>query len=352
MNPGEFLREITIPVRSPAVLFAIILFYILIQIALIARVFGLVIFLVLAAQLIVFALPAMLRYLMVVLQARAYGREPEPLDIDLFPWVGRMWTLFPLVHMVALAYLVYLANARFGSGAALFVVLCYTAILPASLITLAITHSALASLNPRTLFELIRRRGLAYLIGPLFVVAAAWMVARINVAPGIDMLTEFVGLYFVFAAFALFGSLARPLDIQRELYIPLPDSFDEDADSDRQLLERTAVLNHAYGIISRGNRDKGLQHIYATLADDPYDDSGWAWFFNNMLQWENPEAALAFAQQYVHDLLRSGENVKAVKLIMRCRLLNPAFRPMAQDIELAAAAAEECQNDELASFLR
>ena len=78
----------------------------------------------------------------------------------------------------------------------------------------------------------------------------------------------------------------------------------------------------------------------------------WAWFFDNMLRWENPEAGLAFAQHYVHELLRYGENVKAVKVMLRCRLINPAFRPLAEDIELAIHAAEHCQNDELASSLR
>jgi hypothetical protein len=132
----------------------------------------------------------------------------------------------------------------------------------------------------------------------------------------------------------------------------MPESIDEETERDRHLLERTMVLNHAYGIVSRGNRAKGLEYIYKALADDPNDESGWAWFFKNMLRWENPEAALAFAQQYVHELLRYGENVKAVKIMMRCRMVNPAFKPLRDDIELAAAAAEQCHNDELASFLR
>lgn len=352
MKATEFLHEITLPARSPAVLFAMLLFYGLIEVALLAQVFGLVVFLVLTAQLVVFVLPALLRYLIVVLEARAYNRDPEPLDIDLFPWVGRIWTLFPIVHLVACVYIAYLGGAWFGSGVALGLALCYAAILPASLITLTITQSALASLNPLTLIELIRRRGFGYLIGPLFVIAATWLVVRINVQFNIDYLTEFVSLYLVFAAFALFGGLARQLDLSREVHIPLPTELSDDEERDRHSLSRTAVLNHAYGIVSRGNRDKGLQHVYATLADDPYEESGWAWFFEHMLRWENPEAALAFAQRYVHELLRSGENVKAVKVMMRCRLVNPAFKPLAEDRELAAAAAEHCQNEELASFLR
>ena len=352
MKPNEFFREFLTPAILPSVLFALILFYVFIEIASLGRMFGLVIALVLATQLIVFVLPALLRYLMVILQARAYGREPEPLDIDLLSWVGNVWTLFPIVHVGAFVYAVYIADSYFGGSAALGVAAAYAVFLPASLIVLAVSQSALSSLNPFTLFELVKRCGFAYLIGPAFVIATTWVVSRLNTAFDIDMLTEFVSLYFVFAAFAIFGGIVRPLHLERELDIPMPASIDEEVQRDRHLLERTMVLNHAYGIVSRGNRAQGLKHIYKALADDPNDAAGWAWFFENMLRWENPEAAFAFAQRYLHELLSYGENVKAVKVMMRCRMVNPAFKPLIEDLELAAAAAEECHNEELANFLR
>lgn len=351
MRLRDLLREITLPLRSPAVLMAIILFFGLLQIVLLSRALGLVLFLLLGGWLLVFVLPALLRYLMVVLRARAVGREPEPVDIELFPWIGHWWAVFPIVHVVVLAGVTYLGITRYGSGFILVTGICYALVLPASLITLAITRSPLASLNARILLGLVRRRGFAYLVGPLFALGSIWLVARLDARVGVELLTEFTGLYLLFAAFALFGGLVRPLELEQELDIPLPAPVDAEVDRERLLLARTAVLNHAYGIISRGNRNNGLQHIYAALdADD--DESAWAWFFTSMLQWENPEPALVFAQRYLHELLRCGENVKAVKLMLRCRLVNPAFKPWPEDIELAAAAAENCQNDELASFLR
>lgn len=352
MKPNEFLREVMTPLTSPAVLLAMVLFFLLFQVAMLATVFGMVIAAVLAAQLIIFVLPALLRYLMVVLEARIHGREPDALGIDLFPWVGNVWTLFPIVHIGVFIYVVYLTDANFGPTAALGIALLYAFLLPASLVTLAMTHSALASLNPATVFALIKRRGFAYLIGPAFIVAATWLVVRINAKLNMDMLTQFISFYFIFAAFALFGGLMRSLELEREVEIPLPADIDAERAEELHLITRTAVLNHAYGIVSRGNRVKGLEHIFKALRDDPYEEAGWAWFFENMLRWENPDAGLAFAQHYVHELLRYGENVKAVKVMMRCRLINPAFRPLAEDIELAIHAAEDCYNDELATFLR
>lgn len=352
LKPTEFLRELLIPVTSLPVLFAIVLFFALFKIAMLGFIFGLVIGAVLAAQLIIFVLPAMLRYLMIILQARAYGREPEALDIDLLSWVGKIWTLFPIVHVGAFVYTVYLTGAWFGEQAALGVALVYAFFLPASLITLAMSHSVLSSVNPVTIFELIKRRGFGYLVAPGFVIAATWLVIRINVAFNIDALTELISFYMIFAAFAVFGGSVRSLHLEREIDIPMPAGIDEEKELEQHLVHRTAVLNHAYGIVSRGNREKGLDHIFEALQHDPYDEAGWAWFFENMLRWENPEAALVFAQHYVHELLRYGENVQAVKVMMRCQLVNPAFKPLPEDIESAIHAAEQCHNDELASFLR
>lgn len=352
LKPNELLRELLLPLTAPPVVLAMLLFFALFQIVMLATVFGQVIAFVLAAQLVVFVLPAMLRYLMVVLEARAFGREPVALDIDLFPWVGNAWTLFPLLHVAALAYLFFVTQSYFGTAAARGVVLLYLFFLPASLITLAMTRSVLASLNPVTIVKLIQRRGFAYAIGPAFVLLAGWLIIHIDRWFAADLLTQFMCFYFAFAAFAVFGGSVRSLRPEREIDIPMPIGIDEEREQERHLVNRTAVLNHAYGIISRGNRAKGLDHIFHALAEDANAEAGWAWFFDNMLRWENPEAALAFAQHYVHELLHCGENVKAVKVMLRCRMINPAFRPLQDDVELAIHAAEQCHNDELANFLR
>ena len=88
------------------------------------------------------------------------------------------------------------------------------------------------------------------------------------------------------------------------------------------------------------------------LADDPDPAAGWFWYFDRMMRWENNNAGLAFAQQYLHHLLHDGDNVAAVKVMLRCRLVNEAFKPLADDISMAIFAAEECHNEALASFLR
>ncbi len=111
-------------------------------------------------------------------------------------------------------------------------------------------------------------------------------------------------------------------------------------------------MSHAYGFISRGNRDSGLAHIKEWIADDQDPEAAWAWYFNKMLGWENQQHALFFAQHYVHDLLRHGDTVPALKIIMRCRLINDRFKPLGEDVPVAIEAAESVGNRELAAVLK
>jgi hypothetical protein len=198
----------------------------------------------------------------------------------------------------------------------------------------------------------IDRCGIDYWVVPAYLFLATLFIWWLGELPVIDFFVEFLTIYLLFAFFALMGGLIRPLQLDREVDIPLPQAPDE-AQEGRQLeKERTTALNHAYGFISRGNRASGLEHVYAWLADDPDPETAWPWFAEQMLRWELNDAALLFAQQYLGRLLNRGEHIAAVKLMLRCRLLNGAFRPLPEHTELALTAAEACQADELIDLLR
>jgi hypothetical protein len=152
--------------------------------------------------------------------------------------------------------------------------------------------------------------------------------------------------------FSLTGTVVAPHQFHDEVGIYDPVEPDQ-ADVDASLLkERTAVLNHAYGFVSRDNRAGGFKHIESWLQRDPDPESAWAWFFDQMLRWEITYPALVFAQSYLNRLLHDGDDVTAVKVMMRCRHENDTFMPLADDIGPALKAAEHCQNQELIDFLR
>jgi hypothetical protein len=152
--------------------------------------------------------------------------------------------------------------------------------------------------------------------------------------------------------FSVVGGLARTGGLVDE--VGLDEPVEPDAETGAQALakRRTAVLNHAYGFASRGNRAGGLQHIDQWIAEDPDPDAARAWFFERMLAWEDTDSALLYARRWLSELLAAGEDVRAVKLMLRCRLIEPRFRPEAGDVDAAVLAAETCDNAELAAALR
>lgn len=353
MNPSEFARELVSPLTTPTVLFSWLLFFVFVQIGLFGLYLfedeiGIVIGMVLVAQLAVIVLPALLRTLMHLLEARSLGQEPPPPVVEFFSWVGHTWALFPLAHVATLCYLFYKAPLDIAFA----VTLVYLLVLPASLVILAVTHSVRESLRPRALYELVKRAGFSYLIAPLFLLAAVGVIVGLRRVTESDLLVEFLAFYCLFAAFAIFGGMVRRLNLQNEIEIPTAMHVVAAEHDEQQALVRRAALNHAYGLVSRGNRTGGLEHLYSEINDDPNSDDAWFWYFDQLLRWERDNAGLTYAQNYLHHLLRHGDLIRAVKVMLRCRLVNPAFKPMAEDIPQAIAAAEACHNDELANFLR
>lgn len=337
-------HELIYPATRSSVLIALVTFFLLLELAAFGRILGLFLAFI--------VVPALMRYLMLLLQARARGVDPDTPGIELFLLFDNAWALFPLVHVVTLGYVAYLSGSLFGTvglflGGGLLV-----AVIPASLAVLAISHSPVESMKPGAVFGVIGRCGPGYWIAPLFMLAASMATAWLRTTSVHALLLEFFAFYLLFVCFGLIGGLVRPLELDREMDLPEPLQPGDAEHAAKLEQERTAVLNHAYGFISRDNRAGGMQHIHAWLEQDPQPEAAWAWFAERMLRWENNAAALPFAQHYLARLLHNGEQVAAVKLMLRCRLVNENFKPLPEDRELALAAARASHNDELISFLR
>jgi hypothetical protein len=71
-----------------------------------------------------------------------------------------------------------------------------------------------------------------------------------------------------------------------------------------------------------------------------------------MLGWEQKSHALFFAQHYIRDALRHGEQIRALKATMRCLHENPEFRPFSEDVAALEAAATQGGNEELVEVLK
>lgn len=340
----DIAREFAYPVKNVTVLFSALFIFLMLEFAAFGKLLGLFL-----AFLI---LPSLFHYLMRILDARAKGKDPGPLEAEDLMWFQGAWSLFMLVHLVVTIYAIYIFGSLYKLPGLLITSVLLAAVIPASLAVLAITRSPLQSLNPKAIGGLIGRTGSDYWILPTYILLAGFVMQWIGSLSWPDILVELIGFYLTLVFFSLTGTVVAPHQFHDEVGIYDPVEPDQ-ADVDVSLLkERTAVLSHAYGFVSRDNRAGGFKHIESWLQRDPDPESAWAWFFEQMLRWEIKYPALVFAQSYLNRLLHDGDDVTAVKVLMRCRHENDAFVPLADDIGLALKAAEHCQNQELIDFLR
>lgn len=341
MRPIEILKAIVYPLTESAVLVPMIVFWLLVSFGLWGGVLGLFfLFLV---------LPAVFRFLMIVLEARAQGRVPPAPGVEFFHIYGNSWTLFPVLIASVMLLAVVTAGKQFGPAGSITALVLCGVFFPASIALLAITHAPLQSLNPVAHWRLQKACGRSLWIASLFLFAAAWLSVQADRLPG--LLANLVIIWLTFAFFALVGSLIEPYRLVDEIDIPAPREKSDDETAEALEKRRTAILNHAYGFMSRDNRDGGFRHIQAWLEQEPDPAAAWRWFFEKMLGWENQQHALAFGQLYIHDMLLHGEEIPALKVLMRCRLVADDFRPLAEDRDRLAATAVATGNSELAAVL-
>ena len=341
MNLRDYLRELAFPVSSSTTLIALVTFAALIQLAGMAGMLGI--------WLAVIVVPAFFRYLTIVAEARARGREAATPGIEYFTFGGNLWTLFPVVPALVAAFLIAKTGATFGDLPAMLVALGFAALLPALVGVLVITHSPLESIDPRALDRFIRGCGAGYWWAPATAVLIVLAPTVLVFLPA--WAQNMVEIYFLAAFFAVIGAVTRQAGLFDE--IDIPDAIEPDAEKVLAGLQsnRIKIVNHAYGFASRGNRDGGLEHIYDWLIKDPDPDAAWPWFLEQMLRWDDTYPALLLAQQYLGRLLEHNDKLGAVKLMMRCRLVNEGFRPLSADLPAAISAAEACRNDDLLAAL-
>lgn len=342
MNPIRVIRAIFYPVSAPVVLIPLLVFWLAVSFARWGGLLGLF--------LMILVIPAVIRFQMIVLEARARGVDPATPDQEFFDWWGNAWTIFPALIVVFLTWAVIATGNTFGLSWAGFVVVLASALLPASLAVLAITRSPLHSLNPIAIFRLIDRCGSTLWIASAFLLIASCLSYLSESLP--PMLTVLCQMLLSFAFFSLTGSLIEPYDLFKEVDIAPPlEKTDSEMSADLEK-DRVATLAHAYGFISRDNREGGFKHIFSEIERDPDPVAAWTWYFDRMLGWEQQQHALFFAQHCIRDMLAHDEHIPALKVIMRCRLIDAQFKPFREDVPAAILAAENCGNIDLATVLK
>ena len=350
MKATDILREAVYPLSDLTTLLANVGFALIITLVLSAVSLGP--FGLLSLVLLLITIPAYFRYALYLLEARAQGHKSPPVGIELFDWVGNFWSLFPLVFLAFVVWLDIYVYLTVSLAAAQLLLAALLFIYPASIAVLAITRSPLGSLSPVNLYHMIRLCGRDYLwivfalITVMFAISYLftrdlWLLAYVVAAN-----------YGFFLLFTLTGAVLHANSIMDEIEIEDPLESSEDKLADDLLKERRNIATHAYGFVSRGNRDGGLKHIRQRIAEETDADAACRWFFQEMMRWESKDAALFFAQDYFAHLLAEQLESDALKLISQCLHEDPRWKPLQRDRAAALELAEKYARDDLIRSLK
>ncbi len=355
MNDSTFWGELTYPFRKASILIALTVFsMMLVFVGVLGEILATMLraspeLLAAAAQVII-VLPVIVRFVLGYLEARMRGTEPETLRAEHFGWFSQGWSLWPLIPIVASGVLVVYLNAAGESTLAWLCAALIVVILPAMFAILTITHSILESLNPLAIARLIVRARETYWVAPVMLIFIAFFA---QVLAGVHVLLYQVTLLILMLVGAgLTGRALRPFNFFDEVGIHTDESA---ADEKRRVTDdkqREADLGHAYGFASRDNVGGALDHLAHAIESDRDEYEAWRWYFEHMLKWESAFPALKFGQRYVGYLLSIDAGIDAMKLVMRCRMLDERFKPLPEDLPMIVALLEETGQHELARALK
>jgi len=343
MKPADVVRELLYPLTDMAIIMAMFFFWIVFAIAKAGGLLGL--------WLLVLITPAYFRYLLYLLEARASGKEAPVPSAEMFDPAENFWSLTPLI-LIALLIWGGFVISDFGLFWSLVYGAAILVIMPATLAILAITHSPVESLNPVAIARMFRVCGTDYFLVPGIVVGMTF-VFPILIQLGMPLFLVDLGTsYQSVLMFTLTGAILRAKDVSFELRLDDPVEPTEDEIAGDLEKEREKVASHAYGFISRGNREGGFAHIMDWIQKEPDVHEASAWFFSAMWKWESRDPALFYAQTYVAHLLHHNEEMKALKLISICLHENPRWKPKTEDRQHVIELAQKFQREDLLALLR
>jgi len=351
MKPADFVRELVYPLSDMAIVMAMLFFGVMFAIARFAVVTMGILGIGLAIFLLATVVPPYFRYLLFLLEARANGKAAPALDAELFGVADNLWSLTPLI-LVALLIWGGISISTFGWVLQLLYGVAILTLLPAFLAILAVTHSPLQSLNPLGILRMIHACGVQYFFIPVIFVSLLFVFGWLESAGVWVIVTGLGSMYQTVLLFTLTGALLRVKGVAFDLEIEAPlEASAEEVAGDLEK-ERQKIASHAYGIISRGNRDSGFAHIQQWVQSEPDVDAACAWFFQEMMTWEDTDAALFYAQSYLAHLLHHEHDIKALKLISICLDAQPRWKPFQQDRQHALDLVQKYRRDDLLKALR
>ena len=230
--------------------------------------------------LMVVLMPAYLRYLLYLLEAGANNRSaPVPVpDMAMFNPADNFWSLAPVVLIAIAIWAGILLVPIISLLGVMLIGVALMVVVPASMAVLAITHSPAESLNPAAILRMVRACGAAYFAVPIVLIAMSCVFAGLYMAGVPLFLIDLATSYQIVLLFTMTGAVLHTNKVAVLVDIPDPvepttDDLARDLDHERQ-----KVVNHAYGFISRDNREGGFAHIRQWLENEAVVEEAYQWF--------------------------------------------------------------------------
>ncbi|MEM7278822.1 MAG: hypothetical protein AAF385_11925, partial [Pseudomonadota bacterium] len=286
MTGAEFVKELLFPLRNSALLSMIVATTLLLSLARAAKLFGLVLGLLVSL--------ALLKYLIDVLQARAMNRKVPVPDVDTFNPGLQVWKLGVAVVTFVFVFAIHHAASGFGSAGALAATVISLAVWPAMVINASISQNVAAMFAVPTLVKIAQAMGRRYwAIGLAMLCSLAmWQLTDhyLNTLLGSVLANYAQVMVYSFAGAMVYHSRDElGLDVRRS-----PEGKEQ-----RRITEverrRYAYLDRAYVMFSRGNAAGGKHVLNDLVESEPASLAFDRWIFDILADWSEPTAMLLFA---------------------------------------------------------
>lgn len=341
------------PLANSTVLVTAVVYGILIMLATRAGLFGIWLFVLVAAS--------FWRYAYSVLRGVAQGRhELAPPDIETMNPVGD-WRV--IVHFIFFSALITLAQQPLGGSdgllgmrAGLALLAVVVLVFPASAAIMGLSKSLVAAMNPVAIVTVIKTLGRDYvtLIAACVAVAIIAKVTREQLLPGFGLLSGLAGTILgIWATLAVFALIGASIHAHRSDFdIPGERRTLPERDAEALRKEWQAELDLAYGSIRSGQIEEGYRTLRKLIARNGGSVEIQYWLFENMIDWEDRTHAFRVAERLIARLVEIGDLPAALELVSRCRRMNADLVIRPGTLRLLARYAGEIGRSGLASELR
>jgi hypothetical protein len=263
-------------------------------------------------------------YFVEIVEQRAIGEGWAVFSLDTLATLRSQLGVVLLLEFAAVIAGFELLQAFASAELAWIFAAVATVIAPASVALLAVTREPLRSLHPAHLLPAAFRMGVPYIglaAGSVVVVALGVLAYR-----RLGFAEFFAASYASFGLAYLIGLVVYSKRLVLGVYAPRSPEVKLGRELDRLQRARMRVLDHAYGIASRGNLESALAYIneYVASESDPLGARQWIYF--EMTRWASARPALVFGQRLAGDLDAAGRPDVAAKVRLSCAHLDAKAR--------------------------